>query len=470
MTRMRDLIILVENFLEPLEEARIDGLKKVYIPRLKKAMNSIAIPDSIRSSVTQSEGVTPEEKLFNWILNQDPGKNHPNSQWMLDRILKSTDPMPLEDVETARETLSQFEEMKRNKTLPRGASSDINTYPNLSAIDAVIHGGKKEIQQASDAETQRAEKESTLLYKGPDLTVVQPNTEFAACYWGQPTGWCTAWGNHLKLGLTRQGRYETRGNQFDYYNGQGPMQVIIVNSDPSERYQVHYALNQFMNVDDQRFNTAALADRFPILYKIFKKLAEQYKSLVFNENPSIETQIAAIKRNPRSILHMKNPPPELQLIAAKSQPSVAAKIHNPSEEVQIIAANAGIDSVRELVKNIGKDPSEAVQLAAVKKDGLSIGAFSNISEAVQLAAVKENGDAIVRIIRILGKLPSLAVQITAVESSYDAIEFIKNPDPRVQLAAIKSHEKYPDIVDEIANILGDKIDPQVKQYIDSRRR
>jgi hypothetical protein len=387
---------------------------------------------------------------------------------MLDRILKDADPMPLEDVANARETLAQFEDMKRNKTLPQGASSDLNTYSSLSAVEAALHGGKTEIAQASDAEKLKAEKESAFLYKDAEISVLQPNTEFAACYWGQPTGWCTAWGNHLKLGLTHQGRYPTRTNQFDYHNNQDPMQVILINDDPSERYQVHYPTNQFMDKDDKPFNTAALAERFPVLYKIFGPIAEKYKSLVFNSNPSIETQKIAVQRNPRQILHMRNPLPELQLAAAKASPVLAASIHNPTEEVQLIAAATGRNGFKTLVQNIGKDPSEAVQLVAVKKDGLSIGFISNPSESVQLAAVKENGDAIMRIIKKLGKLPNLDIQIAAVENAYDAIEFIPNPDPRVQLAAIKAHEKYKDIVLHIVEILGNKLDQQVRQYLSSK--
>jgi hypothetical protein len=156
------------------------------------------------------------------------------------------------------------------------------------------------------------------------------------------------------------------------------------------------------------------------------------------------------------------------LAAAKSSPVLAASIHNPTEEVQLIAAATGRDGFKTLVQNIGKDPSEAVQLVAVKKDGLSIGVISNPSESVQLAAVKENGDSIIRIIKKLGKLPNLDIQIAAVENAYDAIVFIPNPDPRVQLAAIKAHEKYKDIVLHIVEILGSKLDLQVRQYLSSK--
>lgn len=451
----RDLLVQIEEAIK-LEEARFDTLKQIYVPKLDQQANSIAVPADVEAQLRTTAGESVGEKLFNWIASQDPGKNYPATQWMLDRVLRKQNPMPLEDVMYARETLEKFNNAVRNKALPPDHSTDLNQYKSLSDVEQAIIGGQQAAQDVDRRDLEKATKESEILYNGSDITVVSPLTEFASNFWGQPTGWCTAWGDHLKVGLSKQGRYPTRSNRFEYYNSNGPLYIVINKRNPEERYQFHYGYNQFMDKDDKPIEPKNIADKFPILWKIFQPIAEQNKSFILNSNPSEETKEHVIRKDPKQIKHLKDPSPELQLLAAKSYRTVATEIKNPIKEVQLIAVQANPLSLIKIAKNLGKDPNEDIQLEAVKRDGLAITAIENPSEAVQLAAVQENGDAIRYIIDNLGKNPSTNVQKAAVYNAYDALMWFDKPSEEIALYAIEQHKNSPWAVSMIADILAEK--------------
>lgn len=451
----RDILKQIEEAIE-LEEARFDSLKQLYVPRLEQIADTINIPADVAAKLKATEGESFGEKLFNWIANQDPGKNYPATQWMLDRVLRKQNPMPLEDLVYARETLEKFAQAIKDKTLPADASKDLNRYKSLSDIDSVLRTGKAAAQDVAEKDLQKARSESTIFYDGPDLMVLTPKTQFAACFWGQPTNWCTAYGNHLEMGLSRQGQWPERTNQYDYHNKQGPLYIVINKQDPEERYQFHYPTNQFMDIKDKGVDPKKIAEKFPKLWKIFQPIAEENKSFILNANPSEETKQHVISKSPRQIKYLKDPSPELQLVAAKTLPNIGAEINNPTKEVQLIAVkNNGLNLIQ-ISDNLGKDPDEDVQIAAVKNDGLGIKGVRNPSEAVQRAAVEENGDALRFIIENLGGLPSMAIQKAAVANAYDALTWIDKPSEDLALYAIEAHKDSPWAVSAIGDILAEK--------------
>ena len=436
----RDLLRKLEETIE-LDEARIDTLRQLYVPKIEQVIDSIKIPQEVDAELRKIPGEIPSEKLFNWIASKDPGKNNPATQWMLDRVIRKQNPMPLEDIIHADDTLSKFLDAVRTHTLDPEYSRDLNKYTSLSDIDKVLQGGEETKNQVSSKDKKLALDQSDVLYNGPDLLIVTPKTQLAAAFWGQSTNWCTAYGDHLAMGLSTQGKYPTRSNNmFDNYNKQGPLYVVINKQNPEERYQFHWPSMQFMDKDDRAANTLEIADKFPVLWKIFAPIAEKNNSLILNEVPSDKTKKYVIGIDPYQIKNMKNPSPELQLDAAKAKPDVAVFLKNPIKEVQMIAVMQNGTNLIKIRKNLGHDLDPEVQMAAVKNNGLSIKGIANPSEDVQMAAVTENGDAIRYIINNLGKKPSIAVQRAAVENAYDAIEWIPDLDPVIQIEVIRAHK------------------------------
>jgi hypothetical protein len=107
------------------------------------------------------------------------------------------------------------------------------------------------------------------VYEDDNVRVVVPEDEAAACYYGQGTRWCTA---------------ATRGpNMFDMYNRNGPMYILLP-KDPGhegEKYQLHFATNQFMDENDHPVNIVDLLERrFPELLNLFIELEPKIQNLI----------------------------------------------------------------------------------------------------------------------------------------------------------------------------------------------
>ena len=255
-------------------------------------------------------------------------------------------------------------------------------------------------------------RESQLIYQDANWLIVTPRTEKAAQFWGRGTEWCTAWGDP-------RGLHPKRSCQFDEYNADGPLVVIINKQDPQERYQWHDASYQYMDRDDNDDTT------------MMKKLPQQAWAAVVPFVPELalkhmknftkEVQLAVVTHNGKAIRLIQNPSPEFQLAAVKQDGIVIEYIENPSREVQMAAVTQkGIAIV--YINN----PSPEVQLAAVKQDGNAIAYIKNALPEVQLAAVTQNGHAIWYI-----NNPTPEVQLAAVMQDIGAIQWIKHPSPEV---------------------------------------
>jgi hypothetical protein len=112
---------------------------------------------------------------------------------------------------------------------------------------------------------------------------------------------------------------------------------IVLIKPENARYQFHWESNQFMDERDQLMNPKQLADKYPVLWKIFQPIAEKNKSLVLNQNPSEQVQMAAVSESGRAIEHIKNPSEQVQMAAVSESGWAIEYIKNPSEQVQMAA-------------------------------------------------------------------------------------------------------------------------------------
>jgi len=63
-------------------------------------------------------------------------------------------------------------------------------------------------------------------------------------------------------------------------------------------------------------------------------VSNDFRNIEHIKNPTIKTQLAAIKQNPSAIRYFVNPSEELQLAAVKRDASAIRYLRNPSEEVK----------------------------------------------------------------------------------------------------------------------------------------
>jgi hypothetical protein len=364
--------------------------------------------EQLADYVEKQLGVKSGELVF-WILHRYLNKA-PNGQYGINRW---------EDISSRLiPALDKFTKLKNKKKLPP-EQRDINRFKSLGQLEDLMDQYPDEElasqkEQASAQEKQYYDSgQAQLIYNDPQIKVVVPLTRDASCYFGTNTRWCTA---------------AKQNNMFDSHNKQGPLYIVLIKPE-NARYQFHWESNQFMDEKDQDMNPNQLADKYPVLWKIFQPIAEKNKSLVLNQNPSLKVQLAAVKKDGLAIKYIQNPSPEVQLAAGSECGWAIEYIKNPSEQVQMAAVKQAGRAIVYI-----KNPSEQVQMAAVKKDGQAIEYIKNPSPEVQLAAGSQYGLAIKYI-----KNPSEQVQMAAVSQDGWAIEHIKNPSEQVQMAAVNKN-------------------------------
>jgi len=391
------------RFYELLREYNEQRLIHDFGDKLVKRYGDVrATPEAIIKAIAALDP-TPNKELTFWLT-----MNYAN-----ERIAR------WEDIASrAVPALLKFKALLRKPNLtPPLSVRDMNQIKGLSALEDITEQYEEKEAISNRVQTSAEEQKfyddgaAELFYNDAQIKVVIPRTVAASQFFGRGTRWCTAAEND---------------NRFAEYNSKGPLYIVIFKR-TNEKYQFQWESNQFMNARDEGINPNELAEKYPILWKIFKPVAVKNKSLALHQNPTEAMQLQAVQQDGWSIRYLKNPSETVQLAAVQNYGRAIEYIKNPSEAVQLAAVKKNGWAIRYI-----KNPSEAVQLAAVQQNWTAIKHIENPSEAVQLAAVQQNWTAIKHI-----ENPSEAVQLAAVQQNGSAIQFIKNPSEAIQLAAVK---------------------------------
>jgi len=270
----------VLNLKQMLLENRVEFLKAKFLPILKQALLHGLIPPSQVFDEVEApddddddwDNAVPRlaEPLFDYVLACDPDPLKKNSQWLLTIITRKNSPMPTEDLEHAPEVLTKFAEMKKENLLPPD-KTDINAFRSLSDLNATLRAGAGNTTAADDEQTML--HEAKIIYDGDDYRVLVPLTMKAACYFGRNTDWCTAYGDHKKMGLSQQGRWPSRTNQFDSYDKIGSL-YIVEDKKTHELWQFCFDTfpRQFMDSQDREINIREFFKKHPKIKEVFQKI------------------------------------------------------------------------------------------------------------------------------------------------------------------------------------------------------
>ena len=290
---------------------------------------------------------------------------------------------PTEDlISTTADALAKYHALKIKKKL-KSEHADIGRFRTADQFTDVL----SQYTLPGDAVPLDRGK-YTEIHRDGQLIVVQLLDKTAAQWWGKSTQWCTA---------------AQKNNQFARYATKGPLYVIVDRAN-NTRYQLWWKKTdaydfQFMDVRDDEFNPVQL----PFYHQLQPIFAPLHPHLMWQTNPSVQMQLAAVEQDGDAICHIKDPTLQVQLAAVGQNGWAIEWI---------------------------KDPEPEVQLKAVERTGLAIRLIPTPTEQVQLAAVRQNGHAIGRI-----DDPSEQVQEAAVGQNPGAIYYIKNPTPAVQALA-----------------------------------
>lgn len=150
--------------------------------------------------------------------------------------------LKLEDLPRAKEYLEYV--------YKHSISLDANKIKSLTDLYDVVKGYyAKDTTDLNSIISALDEKEFRKIYQGEKWSVFTPLTEKASCYLGVNTEWCTTWGSE-----SLNPKHKDRGSLFSRYHSQGPLYIIISNSNVNEKYQFHFESKQYMDRDDRRIN------------------------------------------------------------------------------------------------------------------------------------------------------------------------------------------------------------------------
>lgn len=150
--------------------------------------------------------------------------------------------LKLEDLPRAKEYLEYV--------YKHSISLDVNKIKSLTDLYDVVKGYyAKDTTDLNSIISALDEKEFRKVYQGEKWSVFTPLTEKASCYLGVNTEWCTTWGSE-----SLNPKHKDRGSLFTRYHSQGPLYIIISNSNVNEKYQFHFESKQYMDRDDRRIN------------------------------------------------------------------------------------------------------------------------------------------------------------------------------------------------------------------------
>jgi hypothetical protein len=177
-----------------------------------------------------------------WIFRKD------NLAWILNNIKTRRG----EDLYKIKESLTLFEKAKRTNNLPID-KKDINKF-NIDTLFNLTFELQNQNLQSNTEKEKEIKEGAEKVFENNEWVIIVPDTEEAACYYGKGTKWCTAGNSH---------------NQFDYYNRQGTLYILINKQDPSEKFQFHFESSQFMDVMDRQIEISDFFNENSEVYDFF---------------------------------------------------------------------------------------------------------------------------------------------------------------------------------------------------------
>lgn len=143
----------------------------------------------------------------------------------------------------------------------------------------------------------------------------------------------------------------------------------------------------------------------------------------FINNPSIETQVLAVRNNPKVVTLINNPDIRVIKAAIDMDPTVISIIDNPRPDLQVYA----VEKKASAINGITHPCYEAVK-RAVEKDGLMIRNYQYIYPQLRRTAINSNPFAVKALYN-----PTVEEYILAAQKNRNVLMFIKNPQIKNQV-------------------------------------
>jgi hypothetical protein len=156
------------------------------------------------------------------------------------------EPSSVENIGRFKDVLDLF---KRAKVKKGDEIKSLLEFISLSELEIYIDQFRAELEESKTKKQAKRNKQLRIKEEGEDDVVVimnlekfivyKPTSENGAKYYGRNTKWCTA---------------AEHNNMFDYYNQQGPLFIVQSKTNPTDKYQLHFETEQYMDKEDKQVN------------------------------------------------------------------------------------------------------------------------------------------------------------------------------------------------------------------------
>jgi Domain of unknown function (DUF4116) len=385
--------------------------------------------------VAEREAQLSHRDIVLHFAQSDPTDGKSRTQWLIQTYIADTH-FKLEDLGRAHAALTAFERFKHR--LPR-EQRELSRLKSLQALEALVDPFVKaeakarlerDLSSATGREKRRLEEwkardESIVIPsdfsdfelksrssrgEGKGLpTIAVPMTEFAACWWGRGTRWCTA---------------AAKNNAFTQYHKDAPLIIIVCpmtcGQRDGEKFQMHVQSDtfQFMDNTDTQVNEETIRERWI-----------EFKSLLYW---AVEQNGWALKYIPE-----EHRTPELCRIAVQN--NVFALYFVPKEKIALELCRLAVEQngwALEYVPIRYKTP-ELCRLA-VEQDGLALFHVPEAQRTPELCrlAVEQYGLALYY---VPGKYQTPELYRLAVEQNGRTLQHVHKDDrtPELCLLAVQ---------------------------------
>ena len=213
---------------------------------LGTSRNYLRQKDKIGSEVEGPNKQIIIKDILTAIEQADPTPNKEYTQWLAKCY--ANEAQKIEDI-TSKGTdwLKTYHQFKVKKILPDNLRNIAN-FKFSQLYDIIANDELNAKLDAIENAPSKDKGKAQVVFDNSLVRIIVPNDEAAACYYGQGTRWCTAAKNN---------------NMYERYTADGNLYIMLPKQPnyEGEKYQLHFASNQFMDEgDDPVDNIVELLD------------------------------------------------------------------------------------------------------------------------------------------------------------------------------------------------------------------
>lgn len=253
-------------------------IDEVYIDQLTKLVNDYEDFSKRAKNIPMSERNVQENELKSRKrqLKQSPNDTNwnqiielqnklyviPNlTDWVIDNY-KEGHIRRVEDINSRlKPAIDNFKWLQKRRKIDR--KTKIENFNGLVGLETFL--GKPDLIKALEEKYREAISEELgreggeIIYDGKDIKIIHPTTTEGACHYGKGTKWCTA--------------ATVAENLFEDYDDDGPLYIIQPknpNREGKEKYQLHFATEQYMDESDEPIKLFSLVEKYPEIRELTK--------------------------------------------------------------------------------------------------------------------------------------------------------------------------------------------------------